>query len=148
MRTDNAGGEIAQSGAYGNGQVKEAQDAIAFDLGIEVGEQRGREDAEGRFADPHDGVAKIQRVVAVHGCREQGEQAPKHGPGDQQRLAWKTIAEPAGQRRGDHVSHEEGVGQRPHLLVVDAEFLLHQGLHSGQNVAIKIVEEVQAGQQQ
>ena len=83
MRTDHAGGDIAESRANRNGEVKEAQDAIAFYLRIEVGEQRRREDAKGRFADPDYGVAKIQSVVAMHGCGEQREQAPKHGPGDQ-----------------------------------------------------------------
>jgi carbon monoxide dehydrogenase subunit G len=49
--------EIAERCADGNGDVEDAEDAVAVHFRVEVGEQRGSVDTECCFADADDGVA-------------------------------------------------------------------------------------------
>ena len=103
----------------------------------------GREDAEGGFADADDGVAEVERPVAVDpGGGERG-QAPEDGAGDDERLAAIAVAEPAGERRGQHVDGEHGSGERAHLLARGVEFALNEGELAREDVAVDVVEQVE-----
>ena len=64
-RRRRAADEIAERGADGDGDVEDGEDAVALASGVEVGEERGGEDAEAGFADAECGVADVERVVGV-----------------------------------------------------------------------------------
>jgi len=98
--------QIAKSRANGNRQIKDGEDAIAVAFAVEVGQHRGGEDAEGGLADADQGMANVEgRVVVNPGGAERGH-APEHCSGDDERLARKSVAEPAGERRYKHVDRK------------------------------------------
>ena len=78
----------------------------------------------------------------------QSGQAPEHRAGDDERLAREAVAEPAGERRGEHVEEEERGGQRAHLLVGGVEFALDEREFAGEDVAVDVVEQVEGDEQQ
>src|SRR5262249_37030964 len=99
---DSASDEIAERGTDGEGDVEDGKDAVALVLGIEVREYGGGEDAKAGFADPEGGVAKVERVVGVNTGGEEVDAAPEEGGDDDHGLAWKAVAEPAGDGRRAH----------------------------------------------
>ena len=84
---EDASHEIAERAADGDGDVEDAEDAVAVDLGVEIGEQGGRVDAECCLADADDGVANEQGLVAVDRGGVEGRGAPEECSGDDERLA-------------------------------------------------------------
>ena len=91
-RAEFPAGKIAESCAYGNGQIENRQDAVAIALGIEVGEDGWGEDAEGCFAYSYQSVADEEGAVVVDpGCAESGY-APQHCAGDDEGLAAEMVA--------------------------------------------------------
>jgi hypothetical protein len=120
-------GEVAQSSADGNGDVKDGEDAVAIALGVEVCDDSRREDGERGFANADDCMAEVESPVVVNpGGGESGE-APEHGAADDERLATEAISEPAGERSSQHVDEEHGRGERAHLLARRVEFILDEG---------------------
>ena len=77
-----------------------------------------------------------------------GGQAPSTAPGDDERLAAHAVAEPACERRDQHVGDEERGGERSHLLIGRAEFALDQRNLAGKNVAVDVVEQVEGEQKE
>ena len=148
VRADLPAGQIAQRRAHGNGQIKDGEDAVAIALGIEVGQHGGGEDAEGGLADADQRVADVEGPVAVDPGRAERGQAPQDRAGDDERLAAEAVAQPAGERRGEHVEDEQRGGERAHLLVGGVKLALDQRDFAGQNVAVNVVEEVEADEQQ
>jgi hypothetical protein len=73
--------------------------------------------------------------------------APEDRAGDDERLAREAVSEPAGQRGGDHIEEEQRGGQRAHLLVGGVEVALDQRQFAGQDVAVDVVEQVEADEQ-
>ena len=143
-----AAGQVAQGRADGNGQIEDGEDAVAVALGIEVGQHGGGEDAEGGLADADDRPGGCRGPVAVDPDGGQRGQAPENRAGDDQRLAREAVAEPAGERRGEHIEEEERGGQRAHLLVGGVEFALDQREFAGKDVAVDVVEQVEGDEQQ
>ena len=142
-----AASHVAEGGADGNRDVEDGEDAIAVALGIEVGDHCRRENAEGGFADADDGVAEVERPVAVDPRGAERGEAPEHGAGDDEGLAAIAVAEPAGERRGQHVDEEHGGGERAHLLAGGVEFILNQGEFAGEDVAVDVVEQVEGDEE-
>ena len=105
-------------------------------------------DGEGRFANAHKRLARVEGPVAVNPDGAEGCQAPEDGAGHNERLAAVPVAEPAGERRGNHIENEHRRGQRAHLLVGGVEFTLDEGLCAGQNVSVNEIEQVKADEQQ
>ena len=140
--------QIAQGRANRNGQIKDREDAVAFALGIEVGQHGRGEDAEGSLADAYKGLADVEGPVAVNPHRAQSGQAPQNRAGDDERLARKAVSQPAGQRRGEHVEEKQRRGERAHLLVGGVEFALDERELAGQNVAVNVVEQIEGDEQQ
>ncbi len=60
MFADGSADEVAESGADGNGHVEDGEDTVALVGLVEVGEERGGEDAEAGFADAESGVADVE----------------------------------------------------------------------------------------
>ncbi len=58
------------------------------------------------------------------------------------------VAEPAGERRGNHVEEKERRGQRAHLLIGRVELTLDERHFAGQNVAVDVVQQVEADEQE
>jgi len=144
---DHAAGEVAEGGADGDGEVEDAEDAVAVFFGVEVREQGGCEDAEAGLADAESGVAEVEGEVGVDRTGEEVAEAPKDDAGDDEGLARETVAEPAGERRGEHVGDEEPEGERAHLRVGGREAVvgdsgLDKGEFAGEEVAVYIVEEI------
>ena len=81
-------------------------------------------------------------------CRGKGGQTPEHRAKDDERLARVPIAEPARERRNEHVGDEERGGKRPHLLIGRMKFALDERNFTGKNVAINIVQQIQRQKQQ
>ena len=146
-RSHLATSHVAESGTDGNRDVEDGEDTIAVALGIEVGDHCRRENAEGGFADADDGVTEVERPVAVDPRGAERGEAPEHGAGDDEGLAAIAIAEPAGERRGQHVDKEHGGGERAHLLAGGVEFILNQGKFAGEYVAVDVVEEVEGDEE-
>ena len=86
-------------------------------------------------------MAKVERLITVYAGGKQGRDAPQQSAGNYQWFTLEAVAKPAGHWRRYHVGDEEGIGQGAHSLVADAEFLLHQRLHTRQNIAIDKIEE-------
>ena len=141
-------GQIAEGRANGNGHIKDGEDAVAFALGIEVGQHGGGEDAEGGLADADQGLADVEGPVAVNPDGGQRGQAPENRAGDDERLAREAVAEPAGERRGEHVEDEQRGGERAHLLVGGVELALDEREFAGKDVAVDVVEQVEGDEQQ
>ena len=83
----------------------------------------------------------------MHPGRAQGGHAPKHRAGNDERLAGKAVSEPAGGRRGKHVEEKERGGEPAHLLVRGVELALDERDFAGEDVAVDVVEEVEADEQ-
>ncbi len=139
--------QISEGGANGNCGVEDGQDAIAVALRIEVGYDSGGEDAEGSLANADDGVAEVERPVAVHPGGGEGGHAPEHRAGDDEGLAAIAVAEPAGQRRGQHVNEKHGRGECAHLLAGGVEFILNEREFARKDVAIDVVEQVKGDEE-
>ncbi len=112
-----AADEVAEGGADEEGDVEDGEDAVALIFGVEVGEERGSEDAEAGFAYAESGVAEVERVVGVDGGGEEVDAAPEEGGDDDHGLAGEAVAEPSGDGRGGHVGDHEPEGERADLLV-------------------------------
>ena len=139
---------VAQRRAHRNGHIKDRQDAVAIPLGIKVGQHRRRKDAEGGLAHAHQRMADEEGPVVVHPGRPQRSHAPQHRAGDDERFAPEVVAQPAGQRRRKHIKHKQRRGQRAHLLIGGVKLALDQRYLAGQNIAVNVVEKVQADKQQ
>ena len=81
------------------------------------------------------------------GCGQRS-QAPQHRAGDDERLAAKAVAQPAGQRRRKHVSDKKRRGQRSYLLIGGMKFALDERNLAGQDIAVDVVQQVEADEQQ
>jgi len=138
--------EVAERRSDGDGDVEDGEDAVALIFGVEVGKDRGGEDAEAGFADTERGVAEVERVVGVDGGGEEVDAGPKEGGDDDHWLAGEAVAEPAGDRRGEHVGEHEPEGERAYLLVGDEEFVFDLLLDAGEDVAVDVVDEVEGSE--
>ena len=58
------------------------------------------------------------------------------------------VSQPAGERGGEHVKDKQRRSERAHLLVGGVEFALDERDLAGENVAVNVVEEVEADEQQ
>ena len=143
-----AAGKVAERRAHGNRQIKDGEDAIALAIGIEVGQHGGGKDAEGGLADADQSLADVEGPVAVNPDGGKRGQAPEHGAGNDKGLAAEAVAEPASERSGNHVEEEERGGQRAHLVVGGVELALDQRNFAGEDVAVNVVEQIEADQQQ
>ena len=76
-----------------------------------------------------------------------GGEAPQDCAGDDKGLAAIAVAEPAGERRGQHVDDEHGGGECAHLLAGGVEFSLDEREFAGEDVAIDVVEEVEGDEE-
>ena len=148
VRADLSSGQVAQGRAHRNRQIENGKNAVALALGIEVGEDGGSEDAETRLADAHQSLAQIEGPVAVDPHGSQRGQAPEDRAGDDERLARIAVSQPAGQGRRDHVEEKERRGQRAHLMIGCMKFALHQHKLAGKDVAVDVVQQVEADEQQ
>jgi hypothetical protein len=72
----------------------------------------------------------------------EGGDAPEECSGDNERLAREMVAEPAGERRNDHVNEEKDGREQADLGVVNGELLLDERLDAGKDVAVDEVEEI------
>ncbi len=79
-------------------------------------------------------------------CGAKRGQAPQDSTDDDERLAAKPVAEPASERRDDHIGEKERRGQRAHLLVGGMKLTLDQRLLAGQNIAVDVVEQIEGEQ--
>src|ERR1017187_1793325 len=140
--------QVAEGRADGNGEGKDGEDAIAVALGIEVGQHSGGEDAEGRLAYAYERMADVEGPVVMNPRRAQRGQAPQDRAADNERLSAETISQPAGGGRSEHVKEQQRRGQRAHLLVGGVELPLNERYLAGQDVAVDVVEQVEADQQQ
>jgi hypothetical protein len=147
QRSHLATGHVAKCGADRNRSVEDGQNSVAVAFRVEVGDDGGGEDAEGRLANADDGVAEVERPVAVHPGGGEGGQAPEHCAGDDEGLATIAVAEPAGQRRRQHVNEKHGRGERAHLLAGGVEFTLNEREFAGEDVAIDVVEQVEGDEE-
>ncbi len=66
---------------------------------------------------------------------------------DDHGLAWKAVAEPAGERRDAHVGDHEPEGERADLRVGDVELAFDLLLDAGEDVAVDVVDEVEGGEE-
>ena len=92
-------------------------------------------------------MADVEGPVVVDPGGGEGGDAPEDRAGDDEGLAAEAVAEPAGERGGDHVDEEEGGGQRAHLLVSGVELALDEGDFAGEDVAVDVVEQVEGDEQ-
>src|SRR6266568_4467666 len=65
-RADLAARDVTESGAHRNSYVKNREHPVAVPLGIKVGDHSRCENAERSLTDSDDGVANIERPVAVN----------------------------------------------------------------------------------
>ena len=106
----------------------------------QVRHKRGRNRDEGCFADTYKGVPDQQFGISMRNRREQGEAAPENGAQHDDEFARIPVGKRPHERRGNHVEGEECAGQIPDLGIGHVKFVLHQGLHRKQHVAIHVVQ--------
>ena len=73
---------------------------------------------------------------------EEVDAGPEEGGDDDHRLAREAVAQPAGDRRGEHVGEHEPEGERSDLGVGGVELALDLLLHAGEDVAVNVVDEI------
>ncbi len=115
---------VAQRRADRNRDVKDRKDAVALALRVEVGQHGWGEDAECGLTDADQCVAKVEGPVVVNPGGGQSGQAPQNRTANDERLARQAVAQPAGDRRSEHVAQEQGCSERAHLLVSRVELAL------------------------
>jgi hypothetical protein len=145
--TYGASDEIAEGCAYWDGHVEDGEDAVALVFGVEVREDGGGEDAETGFANAEGRVADVERVVGVDGRGEEVDAAPEKSGDDDHGLARETVAQPSGDGRREHVGEHEPESERADLGVGDVELAFDLLLHTGQDVAVDVVDEVEGGEE-
>jgi len=89
-----------------------------------------------------------QRIELVHGAGEEIDETDGDGADDDERLALEVVAEPAGERGGEHVGEEEPEGDGADCRVGDVELFFDELLDAGEDVAIDVVDEVERGEKE
>src|SRR6202020_1785234 len=136
--------EVAKGCAYRDGYVEDGEDPVALTFGVEVGEKCGGEDAEAGFAYAQGCVTDVERVVGMHAGSEEVDAAPEEGGDDDHGFAWETVAQPAGDRRREHVGDHEPERERADVLVGEMKFAFDLLLNAWEDVAVDVVDEVES----
>ncbi len=142
-----ASDEVAEGRAYGYGYVEDGEDAVALVFGVEVGEERGGEDAEAGLAYAERRVAEVERVIGVDGRGEEVDGGPEEGGCDDHGLAGEAVAQPSGDGRGAHVGDHEPEGEGADVFVGEMELGFYLLLDAREDVAVDVVDEVECGEE-
>ena len=130
----------------GKGQEVEAHDPASKPGREEVREQRRGDDPVAGLADPEQGPPEEHVVETVGEGRSDGGHAPEsHAEGEQLPSAI-AVAQHAHQRRDDRVDHHERHAQLAELGVAEVELLGDRGPGGEEDVAIDVVQQVHAEQ--
>ena len=78
---------------------------------------------------------------------EEVDAAPEEGGDDDHGLAGESVAQPAGDGRGEHVGDHEPEGEGSDVLVGEVEFAFDLLLNAGEDVAIDVVDEVESSEE-
>ncbi len=92
-------------------------------------------------------MADVKRVVGGDGGGEEVDRAPEESGDDDHGLAGEAVAQPAGDRRGEHVGEHEPEGQCADVLVREVELAFDLLLDAGEDVAVDVVDEVEGGEE-
>ena len=140
-------GQVSESRANGDGQIEDGENAVALSLRVKICQHCWSKDNERRLAHSHDGVADVERPIVVDPCRSECSDAPQQGAANDEGLASEVVAQPACEWRDQHVDHKQRRGKSTHLLVSGVKLALDERDFTGQNVAVNVVEEVEADEQ-
>ena len=139
--------KIAQGRPDRDRKIENRKNAIAVALWIKIGQHSRSKDAESSLAHAHNRVTNIEGAIVMYPRGRKSRQAPENRPKYDERLPGKSVAEPAGKRRHQHIDDKECRRQRAHLLVRRAKFPLDQCDLAGQDVPVDVIEQIQRDQQ-
>ena len=114
--------KISRGAAYGQSQKKDREHAAALEWRKGIGNQRGSNGRVTGFTNADNGVTEKKLVIVMHEPGKKSEAAPDEDAEDHNVFAGKAVAHPAHDRRGKHISKEEGAREQADLGVADQKF--------------------------
>jgi hypothetical protein len=145
FRGDDSANDRAQCRADWNGDVENGQGVVPFRRGIAVGNQARTDRRIARFTKADEHAKRKHHSKRRREPRQDGAHAPYKNAGGDEPFARATVAEPAEDRRCDEVADHERRHEPPGLTVIDAEIFLQRRQNGRENIAVEVIEQIEAG---